>query len=53
MHQIRPGIPIVLCTGFNEQIDESEAKAMGIRAFIMKPIMMKKLATAIRDVLEA
>jgi len=50
MH-IRPEIPIILCTGFTEAITEEEAKAMGIRAFVMKPIFKDKLALTITQVL--
>lgn len=48
---IRPDIPIILCTGFSEQIDENKAMNMGIRAFIMKPIIMHEIANTIREVL--
>ena len=51
MH-IRPDIPIILCTGFNEQIDEDIAKKMGINAFVKKPIVMREIATTIREVLD-
>ena len=50
--RIRPGIPIILCTGFSEHITEEKAKAMGIREFVMKPLVMKDLAKAIRRALE-
>ena len=49
---IRPDIPIILCTGFSEQIDEKKAKAMGISAFVMKPIVMRDIANTIREVLD-
>lgn len=49
---IRQDIPIILCTGFSEQIDERRAKEMGIRAFIMKPIVMGQIAKIIREVLD-
>ena len=48
---IRSGIPIILCTGFSEQIDEIRAKSIGISAYIMKPIIMSDLAGKIREVL--
>jgi two-component system cell cycle sensor histidine kinase/response regulator CckA len=47
MH-IQPGVPVVLCTGFSEAITPETAKAMGVREFIMKPIIQKQLAEAIR-----
>lgn len=52
MMHIRPDIPIILCTGFSEQIDERRAKAIGIKAFIMKPIIIRDIAHSIRDVLD-
>ncbi|MFH1350902.1 MAG: response regulator [Pseudomonadota bacterium] len=48
---IRPDIPIILCTGFSEQIDERRAREMGISAFVMKPIVMRQMANTIREVL--
>jgi len=50
---IRPDIPIILCTGFSEHINEEKAKAIGIRKFVMKPFVMREMAEAIRQVLEA
>ena len=49
---IRPDIPIILCTGFNEMIDEKRAKAMGIREYVMKPIVRHDIARTIRKVLD-
>ena len=50
MH-IRPDIPIILCTGFSEVVDGKEAKAMGIREFMMKPFSARQLAETIRRIL--
>ena len=50
--KIRPDIPIILCTGFSELIDEDRAKAMDIRAFVMKPVVMTKMAEVIRKALD-
>ncbi len=51
--KIKPGFPIILCTGFSEIISEGEAKAMGIRRFLMKPVFLDTLAGEIRIVLDA
>lgn len=48
----RPGIPIILCTGFSDVIDENKAKDLGIRAYITKPILLKDIAEKIRQVLD-
>ncbi|MBW1740158.1 MAG: response regulator [Deltaproteobacteria bacterium] len=50
--RIRPDIPIILCTGFSEAITPERAKAMGIREFIMKPIVTSDIAKSIRRVLD-
>ena len=48
---IRPDIPIILCTGFSEQIIEDKARKLGIQEFIIKPIIMSTLAKTIREIL--
>jgi len=50
--KIRLDIPIILCTGFNEMVDENRAKEMGINAFVMKPFVTNEIANTIRDVLD-
>ncbi|MDH3877577.1 MAG: ATP-binding protein [Desulfobacterales bacterium] len=49
---IKPDIPVILCTGFNEDITEEKALAMGIQKFVMKPVIKNDLATTIRTVLD-
>ena len=49
---IRPEIPIILCTGFNEQINEKKAKKIGVKAFLMKPLTLNRLAKTVREVME-
>ena len=43
--KIRPDIPVILCTGYSDQIDEIIAEAMGIRAFLTKPLFCMILPT--------
>lgn len=50
--RIRPDIPVILCTGFSEQISPEKAKALGIRGFLFKPLIISDLANAIRRVLD-
>jgi two-component system cell cycle sensor histidine kinase/response regulator CckA len=49
--KIRPDLPIILCTGYSENLNEEEALAMGIKAFLMKPFSVKEIADTIRRVL--
>jgi CheY-like chemotaxis protein len=50
--RVRPDIPIILCTGFSDTISADEARAMGIREYLMKPIVASDLAQSIRRALE-
>lgn len=49
---VRPEIPIILCTGFNEIVEEEKAKAAGVREYVMKPFVMNEIAHAIRRVMD-
>jgi CheY-like chemotaxis protein len=44
---------IILLTGFSENVTEDQARAAGIRQFLMKPLDMTKLAVTTREVLDA
>ena len=50
--KIRPDIPIVLCTGYSEKIDEKKLDASSIRAYVMKPFVISEMANTIREVLD-
>ncbi|MBU1638996.1 MAG: PAS domain S-box protein [Proteobacteria bacterium] len=49
---LRADLPIIMCTGFSEAMDEETAKQLGIRVFLMKPVSSHALAQAVRAVLE-
>jgi CheY-like chemotaxis protein len=51
MLQIRPGMPIILCTGYSSLITEEKARSLGIKAFAMKPLARKDIAAIIRKAL--
>lgn len=50
---MRPGIPIIMCSGFGERIWREKAKKMGARAFIRKPFTFQGLAKAVREALDS
>ncbi len=52
MLEIRPDLPIILCTGYSSLISESKAKEIGIREFALKPIAGKELARLVRRALD-
>jgi PAS domain S-box-containing protein len=50
--RIRPDIPIVLCTGFSDQVTKQTAEVIGIREFAVKPLGLRQLATLVRHTLD-
>ncbi|HSV94078.1 MAG TPA: PAS domain S-box protein [Desulfobacterales bacterium] len=51
--RIRPRLPVIICTGYSQSIDERKAAQMGIRGFVMKPILIDRIAAAVRKALAA
>jgi PAS domain S-box-containing protein len=49
---VRPDIPIILCTGFSATTSVETAKSIGIKEFIMKPLTKRDVAVTIRKVLD-
>jgi len=49
----RPDLPIMLCTGYSEHVDEELALAHGLRSFHTKPLEMEELLRAVRWALDA
>ncbi len=45
---IRPDVPIILCTGFSSQINETLAVEAGLRELVMKPYNIATMAQVIR-----
>jgi two-component system, cell cycle sensor histidine kinase and response regulator CckA len=52
IQSVRPDIPIVLCTGFNDAISQEEAKSFGIRELLLKPVGAGELKKLIHRALE-
>jgi len=51
MLALRPDIPIILCTGFSHIMTEEKALAMGVRAFLLKPVSTEDLARTLHSIL--
>ncbi len=51
MLQIRPGKPIILCTGYSTHISEEKARDVGFKGFAMKPLAKNDIAILIRKAL--
>ncbi|THB75650.1 MAG: response regulator [Desulfobacteraceae bacterium] len=50
--ELRSDIPIIICTGFSEKIDQIIAEEIGIKGFLMKPVVSDELAQLVRKVID-
>jgi CheY-like chemotaxis protein len=51
MLQIRPNLPVILCTGHSSIYLEEKVASLGIKGFALKPLSMKGITGLIRKVL--
>jgi PAS domain S-box-containing protein len=49
---IRAGFPIILCTGFTETQNLEKALEIGVRRYMIKPVLPQELAKAVRKALD-
>ncbi len=49
---LRPGMPVVLCTGFGHKLTEEDVLQAGVQEVIKKPISKKDIAETVRKVLD-
>jgi PAS domain S-box-containing protein len=52
IHVIRPEIPIIMCTGYSENISSDKAHMMGVRAFLRKPLSYYDLTKNVRKAID-
>ncbi len=52
MLKLRSDLPILICTGFSEQVDGETAKSLGIQGYINKPLLIDELASKVREILD-
>lgn len=52
IHEVRPDLPIILCSGFCEDLRDARSKEKNISSHVMKPIIGADLAKAVRGVLD-
>jgi PAS domain S-box-containing protein len=52
MMEIRPDLPVIICTGYSNRISEAMAAKIGIRGFAYKPVVKADLAKLVRRVLD-
>lgn len=49
---IRPALPVILCTGFSDLIDEKKARSLKIEGYLKKPVMIDELSFTIRQIID-
>jgi DNA-binding NtrC family response regulator len=49
---LKPGMPIIICTGFSETLTNGKAQELGLAGYIMKPVVMGDFARVVRRALE-
>ncbi len=49
---LRPGLPVIICTGYSEKISPERCHALGVKAVLYKPLTMKVLARKVRRILD-
>ena len=49
--KLRPDVPIIICTGYSEHLNEVKALEIGINTLLFKPVDMYKLLDVINDIL--
>lgn len=50
--RIRPALPVIICTGYSDQLSETRVLKIGARALLMKPFEIGALAQKVREVLD-
>ncbi|MFA6497867.1 MAG: ATP-binding protein [Desulfurivibrionaceae bacterium] len=50
--EVRPDLPIILCTGYSSTLTEEKAKEIGIRSYAYKPLQGSELARLVRQALD-
>jgi len=45
--EIRPDLPVILCTGYSSRFDERKAEGLGLAALLKKPVSIRELTEAV------
>ena len=50
--KIKVSLPVIICTGFSDRIDQEGVRDIGAEGFLMKPIVKADLGRMVRNVLD-
>jgi len=48
---LKPGLPVIICSGFSEILNDKRAHAMGVKAYLQKPVSVSALLSAMAKAL--
>lgn len=49
--ELRPELPVILCTGYSDDVDETSARRLGLRSLLTKPIDRATMGATLRAAL--
>ena len=52
MLAIKPDVPVIICTGYDEMLTRARAKEIGVKGVIMKPFLMDEIDELIRRIFD-
>jgi CheY-like chemotaxis protein len=52
LKEIRPDIPVILCTGYSKKYSDETVASLGINALVYKPVVKADLAKTVRKVMD-
>lgn len=52
LHQVKPNLPVILCTGYSDRVNEESVRKVGGAGLLMKPADLRDLALMIRGALD-
>lgn len=53
MLEVRPGFPIILCTGYSQNLTKEKIRKAGLKEMLFKPLVVEDLSRAIQKALES
>ena len=52
IHSINQDTPIILCTGYSDQIDEAKAKDIGVNRLLLKPLSLHEVSQVLHELMD-
>jgi len=52
LKESRPDLPVVICTGYSDKVNEESTAEAGAEGLLLKPVELRDLAVLLRDILD-